>query len=112
MAAQQEDLDDVWEAFHRSVNMTSRELRDWLHSEPAQGVRELRPGDPSAQETGRRILEILSKRKQDLTPDDVGDMRWVIDFVTSRLAEPPEAAEDDSWRQELMTVGRDPLKGP
>jgi hypothetical protein len=92
--------------------MTSRELRDWLHSEPAQGVRQLLPGDVSAQETGRRTLEILSKRKQDLTDEDVHHMRRVIDFVTSRVGESPEAASSGQWRQELMTVGHDPLRSP
>jgi hypothetical protein len=114
MSAQPEDLDAVWEEFHRTVNMTSRELRDWLHSEPAQGVRELLPGDPSAVETGHRVLEILSKRKQDLTDDDIRHMRWVVEFVASRLEDRPDEAQtasrNDQWREELMTVGHDPLK--
>jgi hypothetical protein len=110
MSAQPDDLDAVWEAFHRSVNMTSRELRDWLHSEPAQSVREILPGDASAQETGHRVAEILAKRKQDLTDDDVRHMRWVIDFVAARLENRPDAATDDEWRHELMIAGHDPLK--
>jgi hypothetical protein len=109
MSVQPEDLDEVWDQFHRSVNMTSRELREWLASEPAQGVRELLPGDASALETGHRVAEILSKRKRDLTEDDVRHMRWVIDFVASRLDQ-ERAAEDAQWREELMTVGHDPLK--
>jgi hypothetical protein len=110
MTTQPDDLDAVWEGFHRSVNMTSRELRDWLHSEPAQDVREILPRDANAQETGRRVVEILAKRKQDLTDDDVQHMRWVIDFVASRLGDRPEMATNDQWRYELMTVGHDPLK--
>jgi hypothetical protein len=109
MSAPPEDLDEVWEAFHRAVNMTSRELRDWLHTEPAQAVRGLRPRDASAQETGGRVLEIFSKRKQHLVGDDVRLMRWVVDFVASRL-EGPRVVSSDQWRQELMTVGHDPLK--
>ena len=105
-----DDLDEVWDAFHRLVNMTSRELRDWLHSEPAQDVRELLPDDTDAQETGHHVVEILSKRKRDLTDDDIRHMRWVVDFVTGRLDEGPGVSDDDRWRRELMTVGHDPLK--
>jgi hypothetical protein len=106
-----DDVDELWDAFHRVVNMTSRELRDWLHSEPAQNVRELLPDDTSAQDTGHRVVEILAKRKRDLTDDDIRHMRWVVDFVTTRLDVGPGPGRDDQWRQELMTVGHDPLKG-
>jgi hypothetical protein len=106
-----DDVDEVWDSFHRLVNMTSRELRDWLRSEPAQNVRELLPDDAGAQETGHRVVNILAKRKRDLTDDDIRHMRWVVDFITARLEEGPEASADDLWRQELMTVGHDPLRG-
>ena len=109
MAAQPADLDQLWDDFHQVVNMTSRELRDWLHSPPAQGVPGLVPDDPTAQETGRRVVEILAKRKVDLTDDDVNRMRFVVNYVRSRHPE-DAGAGDELWRHQLMTIGHDPMK--
>jgi hypothetical protein len=109
MTSHPDDLDQVWDAFHQAVNMTSRELRDWLHSEPAQTVPAVMPEDPGAPETGHRVAEILTKRKQDLSDGDVQHMRRVIDFVNAQVTESPQAG-DELWRHRLMTVGHDPLK--
>ncbi|GAA2609023.1 DUF3140 domain-containing protein [Actinomadura fulvescens] len=99
----------LWEEFHRLVNMTSEELRTWLLTE-ASGEDAL-PADMELPELGTRVVEILRKRKVDLTDADVGAMREVVDFVEDRLKnQSPSDVQDDGWRHALMTVGHDPLK--
>ncbi|KAB2350918.1 DUF3140 domain-containing protein [Actinomadura rudentiformis] len=101
----------LWEEFHQIVNMTSDELRTWLLTD-ASGEDAL-PADPDLKlpELGTRVIEVLRKRKVDLTAADTETMRQVVDFVEDKLDGSPAGAEqDDHWRRELMTVGHDPLK--
>jgi hypothetical protein len=107
-------VDDLlWENFHRAVNMTSRELRDWLAVEGAGEETEEVP-DQAGPPLGHRVLDILGKRRADLTADDVHDMQRVIDKVTSLrggdTGEWEPTAGEDGWRRRLMDVGHDPLK--
>ncbi|WP_256463969.1 DUF3140 domain-containing protein [Georgenia sp. TF02-10] len=106
-------VDDVlWENFHTVVNMTSRELRDWLAVQGAGEETEELP-DQAGPHLGHRVLEILGKRRSDLNPDDVDVMRRVVDKVASQRRDDLEpTAGDDRWRRRLMNIGHDPLKPP
>jgi hypothetical protein len=110
--------DEQWNRFHEVVNMSSRELRDWLGvdaedaaGEPA-GVDAGPPADPDDRELGRRVLAVLGKRRTDLTHDDVDVMGHVVarvERLRGRLPEEP-AAGTDRQRHRLMSLGHDPLR--
>ncbi|TDD81897.1 DUF3140 domain-containing protein [Actinomadura rubrisoli] len=105
------DAELAWEDFHRLVNMTSEELRTWLLTD-ASGE-EAFPADPGAgvSELGARVVDLLRKRKVDLTDADADVMRQVVEYVEDRLENrPPDAEQDETWRHELMSVGHDPLR--
>lgn len=107
---EQSEIDAVWDEFHSVVTMTSRELRDWLSTASANEETEALP-DQVRPETGRRVLEILSKRRTDVNADDVEIMRHVVDVVRSLHPDPDRGdVDDDAWRRRLMNVGHDPLK--
>jgi hypothetical protein len=102
--------DELWDDFHRVVNMTSRELRDWLRVEGAHEETEELP-DLAGPPLGHRVLDILGKRRADVTRDDVHVMEKVVDRVTSNRRQDLEpTAGQDAWRHKLMDVGHDPLK--
>ena len=102
--------DDLWEDFHRVVNMTSRELRDWLAVQGAEEETEEVP-DRAGSHLGHRVLSILGKRRSDVTADDVDVMGQVVERVTSQRREDLEpTAGEAAWRRRLMNVGHDPLK--
>ena len=102
--------DETWDEFHRVVNMTSRELRDWLAVMSADEITETEP-DRAGTETGRHVLAILGKRRTDVTPDDVRVMEKVIRKVLAERREDLEpTAGQDAWRRKLMAMGHDPLK--
>jgi hypothetical protein len=105
------DVERAWKSFHEAVNMTSQELRDWLLTE-SSGEESFTPEpDLGLPDLGRRVVEILGKRKVDLTSDDADVMRRVSDYVADREANrPAEGMRHDQWRRSLMTVGHDPLK--
>lgn len=104
--------DELWDEFHLMVNMTSRELRDWLMTEVAEEDTEALL-DEAAPPLGKQVLAILAKRRSDVTPDDVEAMVAVVRLVRSLRGEDPiepTAGDDEGWRHALMDVGHDPLK--
>ena len=105
------DIDDVlWDEFHRVVNMTSRELSEWLRVRSADEHSEAFP-DHAGSETGRHVLAIQQKRRGDLNADDERVMRNVVDRIRAQRREDLEpTAGQDHWRHRLMTLGHDPLK--
>ncbi|MGH3771095.1 MAG: DUF3140 domain-containing protein [Pseudonocardiaceae bacterium] len=99
---------ELWHEFHRVVNMSSRELADWLRTHSAGPDAESLPvqrGTP----TGQQVLRILSKRRVDLTADDFQVMRGVIRRVHAERGGYGKAART-GWRHRLMSLGHDPLK--
>ena len=105
------DVDDeLWDEFHRVVNMTSHELRDWLLTRDAGEDAEQIP-DQAGSPTGREVLAILGKRRHDLTKEDVHVMRRVVDRVHEQRRDDLEpTAGQAAWRHKLMSLGHDPLK--
>ena len=105
------DVDDeLWDEFHRVVNMTSRELDEWLRTLSADEDVEQLP-DQAGTETGRHVLHVLGKRRTDLTDDDVRVMQNVVDRVLAERRDDLEpTAGEAHWRYRLMSMGHDPLK--
>jgi len=102
---------ELWEEFHRVVNMSSRELSEWLRIRSAEETTEELP-DQAGPKTGRHVLEILQKRRGDLTSDDERVMRKVVDRVHAERRDDLEpTAGQENWRHRLMSLGHDPLKG-
>lgn len=102
--------DELWQEFHTVVNMTSRELSDWLRTRDAGEDAETVP-DQAGQATGRQVLHVLGKRHGDLTDDDRRTMRKVVDRVRAERREDLEpVAGQATWRHRLMSMGHDPLK--
>jgi Protein of unknown function (DUF3140) len=107
-----DELDELWDEFHTVVNMTSRELEDWLRAQSAGEEAEELP-DEAGSDRGRHVLAVLGKRKGDLTSDDVRVMRSVVQTVREQRREDLEpTAGEAHWRHRLMTLGHDPLKPP
>ncbi|PZE30099.1 MULTISPECIES: DUF3140 domain-containing protein [unclassified Curtobacterium] len=105
------DIDDaLWDDFHAAVNMTSRELREWLETDASQPDSEAF-ADQAGDERSRAVLEILGKRRTDLTDDDVTVMETVVAEVQAERGDDREpTAGDAEWRHRLMSIGHDPLK--
>jgi hypothetical protein len=104
--------DELWNEFHRVVNMTSRELSEWLRTRSANEDAEEVP-DQAGTPTGREVLAILGKRRSDLDTEDARVMSRVVERVLAqRRADLEPAAGDAGWRHRLMSLGHDPLKPP
>jgi hypothetical protein len=102
--------DDLWNEFHRVVNMTSRELGDWLRTRSALPDTEALP-DQAGTPTGQHVLSILGKRRTDLEDDDIRVMRKVVQQVHAERRDDLEPTVGEAhWRHRLMSIGHDPLK--
>lgn len=102
---------ELWDEFHRVVNMSSRELSEWLRTRSADENAEEVP-DHAGTQTGQHVLNILQKRRVDLTDDDERIMRKVVDRIHAERRDDLEpTAGQENWRHRLMTLGHDPLKG-
>lgn len=102
--------DELWNEFHQVVNMSSRELEDWLRTDAAGETTEPTPDD-TGHALGEQVVHILGKRRADLTDADLDVMARVVRQVRQQRGEEPEpTAGDAAWRHRLMSVGHDPLK--
>jgi hypothetical protein len=97
--------DDLWDQFHRMVNMSAAELEAW-HRERSAGA----PREP----TGPPVLAVLRKRRVELTAEDAETMRVVVAEVLRctvdrerDLADGPVGQPE--WRERLCALGHDPL---
>ncbi|WP_255472300.1 DUF3140 domain-containing protein [Quadrisphaera setariae] len=114
MTKRAEGLDEVWDDWQDAVTMTAKELEDWLASDESQevGQKSGGSGESTGHASGRRIVELLRTKKDDLTDDDVAHMRKVVGYVERHLAQggPDDDVEHSRWRYSLMNWGHDPLK--
>jgi hypothetical protein len=102
--------DELWNEFHRVVNMTPRELEHWLRAESLRESTEGRPGAVGS-EVGWQVLDILSKPRADLSEEDVGIMESITGRIRlERRNDLRPTAGDDAWRARLMALGHDPYK--
>ncbi len=107
-----DDRQQVIEEFDEAVNMTRKELEEWLQTDESKSVGQSDGGGESkGHESGRKIVEILGKNKSDYTDEDVEHMKRVNAYVKRHLGQGPKNdVEDSRWRYSLMNWGHDPLK--
>jgi Protein of unknown function (DUF3140) len=91
--------DDVHAEFSDAVNMAPKALEDWLQTEESKEVG-WGEGESVGHESGRRIVAINRKKKDDLSDDDLAHMRKVVGYVHRHLAQggPKEDKEHSKWR--------------
>lgn len=107
-----DDCDKTIDAFDEAVNMTRKELDDWLKTDESKAAGQKKDGGESTgHESGRMIVDILARKKADYSDDDLDQMRRVVSYVHRHLAQRPNGdVTDTRWRHSLMNWGHDPLK--
>ena len=103
---------EIYRAFHESVNMAPAELEKWLETGSSQSVGwDDGHGESIGHASGRRIVEIKHTKKADLGDDDYAHMRKVVGYVHRHLAQRPAGdVRETRWRYSLMNWGHDPTK--
>src|ERR671916_1141765 len=84
--------EQVVEEFDETVNMSRKELEEWLETEESKEVGQKDGGGESkGHESGRKIVEILGKNESDYTDEDIEHMRRVVSYVHRHQAQGPKA---------------------
>ena len=99
--------DDVRAEFDEAVNMTAKQLENWLETDESRSVGQKDDGGESTgHRSGRRIISLLGKRKDDLTDDDLAHMRKVNGYVKRHLAQRPDGdITETAWRYSSDELG-------
>jgi len=114
MASKTFDHNHVARDFMAAVNMSVKELEEWLDTPESKAVG-WKGADGKARESighasGRRIVALLGTPFEELTNDDFAHMRKVINYVKRHTAQQPTNIFTSRWRYSLMNWGHDPLK--
>jgi hypothetical protein len=104
--------EQVVQEFNEAVNMTRKELEEWLETDESKSVGQSDSGGESkGHKSGRKIVEILGKNKTNYSSDDIDHMRRVVSYVHRHESQKPEGdVKNSNWRRSLLNWGHDPLK--
>ena len=92
-----DDRQQIIQGFDEAVNMSPKELEEWLETEESKSVGQSDgDGESKGHESGRRNLEIKRKNKSDYTEDDVEHMKKVNGYVKRHLGQGPKNDPEDS----------------
>ncbi len=106
------DVKSVIDEFQQVINMTPEELESWLDTEESKEVGQKEGEEESiGHKSGKRIIQLLQKKQDEYTEDDLSHMKKVVSYVHRHLAQRPSGdIEDTRWRYSLKNWGHEPLK--
>ena len=99
--------------FRKAVNMTAKELTDWLKTEESRevGQKTTEQAESTGHESGREIVQLLRKSQAEYTEEDIHQMQRVVSYIHRHMAQKPHGdVTNTRWRYSLMNWGHDPLK--
>ncbi len=107
-----DDQKAIRKDFDEAVNMSPKELEEWLETDESQSVGDSDgDGESTGHRSGRRIVEIKRTKVADLSGDDHDHMKKVVGYVHRHTKQgPKQDVETSRWRYSLMNWGHDPLK--
>ncbi len=111
--AENEKRQETLGLFQDVVNMDHDALEEWLDTDDSRKVGSKAGGrtESVGHRSGRRIVRLMEKDRDEYTDADYRHMRKVAGYVHRHLAQRPEGdVEDTAWRYSLMNWGHDPLK--
>lgn len=91
--------------------MSAKVLESWLKTGESKevGYKENDGDESVGHQSGRRIVELLKKKPDDYTDDDIKRAQKVVGFTHRHLAQKPEGdTSGTNWRYSLMNWGHDP----
>jgi hypothetical protein len=111
MAGESDEQRQTRQEFGELVNMTAKELEEWLATDESRSVGQDEDGESTGHKSGRRIVQLLRTKVSDYSEDDYAHMRTVRGYIKRHLAQEPSGdVETSRWRYSLMNWDHDPLK--
>lgn len=92
--------------------MAPKELEEWLKTDESKSVgQDSGSGESIGHKSGKKIVKIKNKKKDELTSSDYDHMKKVNSYVSRHTAQGPSSDKENSpWRYSLMNWGHDPCK--
>ena len=113
----EEDQAAKYDEFKELVNMSASTLERWLETKESQevgwkGEDGHGKGESVGHHSGKRIVEILQKKKSEIDENDREHMAKVVGYVRRHLAQRPKGddVEHSRWTYSLKNWGHDPAK--
>ncbi|KAK5995462.1 Target of rapamycin complex 2 subunit AVO2 [Cladobotryum mycophilum] len=111
------DKQEVITEFNELVNMTAKELEDWLKSDDSRSAgwpKENDDGESIGHESGRQIVDILEsnpdKDSEKYTDEQIQHMRKVVSYCKRHLAQEEKANDEKSVEEVEKTKSYASLK--
>ncbi|ALM20351.1 DNA-binding protein [Nonlabens sp. MIC269] len=104
--------EEIYDDFYDAVNMTPSELEQWLDTDKSKSVgQDSGDGESKGHKSGRKIISIKNKKKDDLNQNDYVHMNKVIGYIHRHTAQKPDSdIKESDWRYSLKNWGHDPCK--
>ena len=99
--------------FKNLVNVTRKRLESWLDTDESKkvGLKYRGKGESAGNESGKKIVELIGKRRDRFSDDDLKHIHKVVDSIKRHLAQRPKGdITASNWRYSLMNWGHDPAK--
>ncbi|RIV26768.1 DUF3140 domain-containing protein [Fibrisoma montanum] len=109
---QEQENQQTEKEFKELVNMSASELKKWLDTDESKSVGQKKDDakESTGHESGRKIIEILDKKKKDYDEDDYDQMHRTISYIKRHMAQKPKETEGSNWAYSLKNWGHDPNK--
>ena len=108
----------VWDDFNDRVNMTPKELEDWLGTDESKAAgwhgSDGGQEESTGHEMGRHLVEVKRTKKGDLTDEQYGYMKKAVNYIGRHSKQRPDRSDEEladmTWTHSLKNWGHDPLK--
>ncbi len=111
-STEEKDQQEVYNNFKELVNMSASQLEKWLKTEESKNTGwDSGDGEAIGHKSGKKIIDILRKKKTDLTPDDYAHMHKVVAYISRHKAQKPSGnVSETKWNYSLKNWGYDYTK--
>ena len=107
--AEDKDQEEIYAHFKELVNMSASQLEKWLQTDESKHTgQDSGDGEAIGHKSGKYIVEILHKKKAELTDEDYHQMQRVISYISRHKAQKPHGdLSDTRWNYSLKNWGYD-----
>ena len=100
--------EEIYREFKATVNMTSAILKKWLKTSESKSVGwDSGDGESIGHKSGERIIQLLAKKKNELTNPDYEHMQKVHGYIKRHMAQRPDDPKNSNWDYSLRNWGHD-----
>jgi hypothetical protein len=105
----EKEQQEIYTEFKELVNMPASVLEKWLQTEESKKVGwDSGDGESVGHKSGEKIIEILHKKKSDLSGADYKHMQKVTGYIKRHSAQKPNGnLQSTNWNYSLKNWGHD-----